>query len=394
MFISQMEAIELAEQMAAQLYRPTSRSEERHSSPFLCSTIRSNSSRGEDNEILHVVNFVDSMGYALVSTVKSRQPVLLVADHGRFNESEALSTPGFDIVYTSVLDYAISGRDSLTIGDIPEVPLHPEHRLNIQITDTIEYYDVTPDPLLKWGQRVPEGIFCANGISGCVPTAIATALAYLESPSSMKITYNPNIGTLQINWKDVKRHTLSGENITCCNSQRHELLGHICRQIGFQVCATYYEDGRGTDAQPSTVAPALRFYLPDYDVTPLVDYKVSNVCYSLKNKGITVLGAYRRTIGTNTITGGHCWVIDAYKYIHTHWQNYSVGPFDIGDPREVGILLEEDYFKEYWVHHNFGWNGYCNCYVYSPFPEILHIPNTNSEFFDILMTNVTPKASN
>ncbi len=72
MFISQMEAIELAEQMAAQLYRPTSRSEERHSSPFLCSTIRSNSSRGEDNEILHVVNFVDSMGYALVSTVNSR----------------------------------------------------------------------------------------------------------------------------------------------------------------------------------------------------------------------------------------------------------------------------------------------------------------------------------
>lgn len=393
-FISMQEAIDLAEQMAAELYIPASRAEIRHSSPFLCSTISVGNSRGENGEILHVVNFADSMGYALVTTARCNHPVLMMVDCGTYNEDEANNVPGFNLMFSAVKNTAAIIGDTIKRGEITL----PDHKKNIEIIDTLAYYNYPLSLELDWGQRHPEGEECSNGLSGCVPTAILMSMAHLKSPSTITYTYLTNPITENLNWEVIRLHKGTEDFSNTCSGLTHETIARICRQIG-EIGNADYSKSTETSIATYRIPGLTRYFLPNHIVSDFVDYFGRSICNNLTLGGITILDGRKYDHYQNEVPDiGHAWIADGGKYVEIRYRRYLVDSFVTHDYEYFGTLVEEVYDSYGMIHHNFGKYGEHNCYISSLvctdnfliYEDEAH-PDKTIRYGKIKMINIRPR---
>lgn len=303
-------------------------------------------SRSLTDTLLYIVNYTDENGFAIISASKSGEALLGFAEKGTYDEETAKENTNFDFFMAQAMDYVVSNLGSSNDGLIPD-PSRP-------VTLTSYIY---PRVDMEWGQVYPEGMFCPNGIAGCVQTATAQILSYLEQPTYIHFEYpERDITSAALLWNVIKKHKKSTNNTdaavhsTECIGKdgSHKTLARLCREIGYINSAMYNENSTGVyrvndiRALNKLVPDNTEPYYYSFDSTPsLYERLRDDNCVAM-------------IMGRDNTSGGHAWVCDGAKLVTTIRTNIL---FD--------GTVEKETTESIYYHFNWGWNGSYNGYFAS-----------------------------
>lgn len=301
----------------------------------------------EVDTLIYVVNLSNDET-VLVSAALSGEPVIAFIDEGSFDVDSYENNPNFSYYMDNAKNYV---REQMSTNG--EVIVNP----TLPYTVTSWYGEKLAT---KWGTRFPEGLFCPNGVSGCVQTAMALCLSYVEQPKSFQLTYeNADKQIENLDWDSIKKHTQSFDTqneydlhaSSCNSSSSSELaLARLCRQLGKLNDAIYdKENATGVIGPEWVTVPTLKTIAPDINVKgPFFfeeDYKDLHLNHIYKNNCLAIVYGY------NTYYS-HAWVCDGSKVVEKK-QDLTL----IGGKKQTVTLSTTIYY-----HFNWGWNGQYNGY--------------------------------
>ncbi len=363
-------------------FRPGARGEDSRAPLALTHTVITlpRSRNAAPDTILHVVDYGENEGFAVIGGPKNSEPLYAFVETGSFNDPEVLNVEGFqyfmECAAASIIINPPMDRDSLVTDTTNTQPLKTktEYAWNLVKTGGRVIN-------LAWGQGVAsrggeyEGLYCPNKTAGCVMTASLLVMAYHQQPTSMSFTFpERDCESAIFDWQSMKTHFAyhgrkfnkydeNGVEITITDNcsaseQQHRNLGRICRQIGYEINANYISDG-GTWASTATAAQLLADQYVTSSQLQLLSWTnfSESEFIDLIDQGIAM------TSGTDTNgSGGHAWITDAYKTMDCYENKYCIKP-SISSSNEEWELIESKKLKtENFIHYNWGWNGYCNGY--------------------------------
>lgn len=352
------EAYILAEEAAKMLNdnSPSRSSETRAINHSAVQYITQSNSRSETDTLMYIINYEDSLGYAIISAKTSVDPIIAVTEYGEYNNSNENKNPGLELYLDMAKDY-IAGNGFIPITPDPTFPITETKYETVVISDKNQ----EPRVAVKWGQGGIYGAECPNNLSGCSNTAAGQAMTYFNYPTSIKLNYSGG-SNLTLNWSDIKKHVSGTLLIDNCPKTVHSTIGKLLRQIGYDSNSTYYTDGSGTGTQTASTRNTMIKY--GFNVGQIINY--SNYCIvSNLGSGIILIRGDKANNG-----GGHMWVADGFKYkkqelrMYTRPQNSSNWTLH---SVETQVLS--------YNHFNWGWNGTDNGY----FNESV-FGNTGSEY--------------
>lgn len=250
--------------------------------------IKSKSNRSSnETPLLYIVNFTDSLGFAIVSASENTIPLLGISDCGTYNEYDIDKNSNFEYFMNYVYDYA-ENADIVIIPPVIRIPTECAPKLEV-----------------LWGQNSPYGDDFRNGIAGCSNIATAMIMSYFKQPQTMSIhdgEYNYN---LYLDWKEICKHKKTG---TYCNENNavsvHNQISKFIRQIGRDNYSNDY-GSTGTSTDFDYVLNSL--IANGYTCSPFANFSdFSYKTYLNSNYLVYVSGV------TNTNLG-HDWIMDGYK---------------------------------------------------------------------------------
>lgn len=332
----------------ASLFNPKSRT-----APSLSKivVVKSNNSRGSlSDTLLYAVNYENKQGFVLIPSDRRREPFIGYVESGSYSNEILATNPSFEYYIENTLNY-LSGIGNFS-GDTILPP--PIQDLYDPWTITL-LYDITPRICVRWGNNVPEGIYCPNGVAGCNQVAMAQICSYFEAPSRIDFTYpEKEVTSMPISWENVKKHTQSTETESLtdhlknceCREFHHKTLGRLCREFGHRNNAFYAGNG-GTYAFGETSRKNLANILSEYNISPFEYFNsdCSNLSEILAGNNCV---AYIEGFDPNI--GGHAWVCDGVKVFHT-----------IYNPKGAYTGIYYNIINRYY-HFNWGFNGDHNGY--------------------------------
>ncbi len=183
-----------------------------YSTPIM--PIGRNGSRAADNEaLMYVVNYADDNGFSMISAHRNAPELLAVTQKGHYDPSKKTDIYGFNLWMEETLQM-------LECSELEHQKLLETYagKTIKTVTDTLEYRFVPNRINVAWGQMSEEsyedaceGLDCPNGISGCANTAIAMAMAFLERPDYLTLTYKKDPATqknktLRFRWQEIKKY--------------------------------------------------------------------------------------------------------------------------------------------------------------------------------------------
>lgn len=325
-------------------------------------------SRGGSDTLIQVVNYGNEQGFALVGALKGSPALLAVVEQGDYNYEEASEVEGFTDFVNRAESYVSSKG---LIGDTAIAMINT--RVEREYVRTNVHGPHLPT---QWGQRDYFGVYCPNGICGCVPLATAETMSFLEAPTYMNFTFpEKDIYSAYLNWQSMKGHfkrhsdvwpaewegiTLPDANHCPASDYNHANLGRVVRQIGYDIHAIYMEDATG--AVTYTAVNYLKDLVPEITVQTFTSPTTQFV--KGLNNGIAMISY-----------GSHCWVIDGYAFYFLYEKTYrDYRPETLeGDWRLIKTEIVENGNL---LHHNWGWNGYCNGFFLADCYE----PNNGIEY--------------
>ena len=135
--------------------------------------------KSDEGPMIHIFNFDDEGGFAIMSGDRRAEPLLAYALSGSLNEGDTIDNPGLAI-YMSRLDDYFAVLDTMFIGDT-----------SVQMYDgffTFAEMENGPCPV-KWDQTGPFNYYCdeysgGKMPTGCVVTAVAQLMATYRYPDS------------------------------------------------------------------------------------------------------------------------------------------------------------------------------------------------------------------
>ena len=359
MFLTPDQAVDIANDIAEVLDGVNSRTEGRIARNGGVRIVGGRPSRS-DETFMYVVEYDDEKGFALISSnPASATPVLAVIDEGTFEQAVNAGNPGFD-AFLSTTSNRIK-KDSLTIGN-PYIP--PFQKPDEEKYVKNRLYDERVAPRTAntcWGSDAPLGSLCPNYVAGCVPVAIAMAMAYCETPST--ITYTcPGLGagTETLNWRIIKVHKGTLDEACdplCSTSGAHGILAKLGREIGFRA-NTIYDNVHNVSSTPTAnILSTSKNLLGNSRVSDWRDYEFRSMCNVLDN-GIALMN------GDDIIgQAGHAWIADGYISYVIQTQHYTRrSDMAYIDPDDGWVLqsTHNQYYK--YIHMNWGWDGAGNGY--------------------------------
>ena len=356
-FLSAADAVQIANDIAAQMDGVNSRTQGRIARNGGVRVVGGRPSRS-DETFMYVVEYDNEKGFALISSnPASETPVLAVIDDGTFDEAVNAGNPGFDS-FLSTTSNRIK-KDSLSVGDGYFPPFEKQDESKFVHN---RLYDERVSPRTAntlWGQIIALGSLCPNGSAGCVPVAIAMAMAYCEAPSA--ITYTcPDLGagTETLNWRIIKVHKGSEDEVCdpiCGNSGAHGTLAKLGREIGYRANSIY--KGNFVTSTPTVNILSTAKNLLGDRVSDWQNYEFRSICNTLDN-GIALMN------GDDIIEqAGHAWIADGYISYVIQTQHYTRrSDMAYIDPDD-GWVLQSIHNQPYkYIHMNWGWDGKCNGY--------------------------------
>jgi len=336
---------------------------------------KSASRSGAVDTSLYVVNFGDDSGFAVVTADKELTPILAMTDNGEITDINDIEIPGLKAFMQASMMYAIGGGNVPKPTPTDSLTLPEEKQFFVQIADTITF-NHAPEVEVAWGQKWPLGYFCPNKTAGCVVTAAVQALSHFEYPKSISLNYpQKDRSTQSLHWPYIRN------NVVCSSSYPYDInniaklddhlaLARLCREMGYQISATYYEEGAlgpyepaSTSANLENLNTYLKHITPEIEISS-ISYEAPNVP-KMKRWNVIIMGGMR----TENSTSGHAWLIDGFKSKIQHCKDYALEgkvAYDRNGNPIIPSTLEP--FMEYDVtiysmsHINWGWNGNFNGY--------------------------------
>ena len=308
--------------------------------------------------LIYVVNYKDNEGFAIVSAIKGTDEILGITEMGNYDDAVA-ENAGLSLFMEMAEKY---------IREKTRFPGDPF----IETTTTL-IGSVSPLISVKWGQEFPEGLYCPNTIAGCANTAAIQICSYYQYPTSMNLTFSQRErNSITINWAEVKTHHRgcgSYASHTNCTASvnSHKVIGEMARQCGVYSGSEYIHNGV---VLPNTTPAPYSYYNYCY-LNSAATSTYLDISYGLDVVDmIESLGFVRPQPQTytsqctknhlnfgkpvymygNSLSSGHFWVIDGYKYYKDTMTNHATEP--------VTITINYRYYN----HVNWGWNGISNGY--------------------------------
>jgi len=313
---------------------------------------RSNSSNILDT-LIYVVNYAHDEGFAIISANLGTEALLGVTEMGNYDDAIA-KVDGFSLYMDLAKKYV--KQVSRFNGD-------PFVEIETTLIDSLN-----PLITVKWGQKFPEGLYCPNTIAGCANTAAIQVCSYYEYPTSINLTFSQRErDSVNINWTEVKNHQkgcssyISHTNCTASENS-HKVIAELARQCGVYSDSRYKHNGvvLSNDAPApysynnycSWSSASTSTYLADIiDMFETLGYVRPQVYSysSLQTRFPLSLGRLICMVG-ESLTSGHIWVVDGFKYYHDVITNHATEPATVTDS------------DRYYNHVNWGWNGISNGY--------------------------------
>lgn len=297
-------------------------------------TVKSRSGLNYTNDTLfYVINFADSCGYVIASS-DDREPevwALVEAGNYRYEFTDTIRS-GFDLFMNNLVDQAADFRQDgvqnqfISDRNIIDVEDEPGGGAVIR-PDKFEVMS----PLLntKWDQRTYNK-YCSNGLTGCVPTAVAQIFSFLSAPSQVRYLYNNEYGSTILDWERINQECSVGDGNVISDDLKEE-IAILMRYLGVAFDAEYGRDA--TSVSTKDAINLIRDYI-GINASSLSDYDVDKVIRDLRtgNKILLMRGnasCNTNFLGIKTYDSGHAWVVDGFidkiernvetKYIHCNW---------------------------------------------------------------------------
>lgn len=301
--------------------------------------IKTRADSDDNDTLIYVFNFEDNDGFALVSASRNTEALLAITDKGHCNPDEKSEIQGFELFVEMAKNY-VSNAKKTPILRKPQDPI-------VEIRDSITSicHEIGPFVSVNWGQTLPEGESCPNGISGCANTAMAQIMSYYNYPTSINLTYLHPDSVLYLDWSAMKAHSTGHNRNSCVDQTTHDAISKLLRQLGALNNSTYYSNVTNTDEDnvPYT------FTILGYPNSGWETYSRSEVHYGLNNHKLYYMCGY-------SIGGGHGWVFDGGDIVNSTIYHY-------GRTATSGwFLMNISHETDYYLHFNWGWYGDCNGY--------------------------------
>ncbi|MDE6238948.1 MAG: C10 family peptidase [Muribaculaceae bacterium] len=315
---------------------------------------------GDADTLLYALDIEDDGGFVLVAAPKGVEPIMAIIDSGSYSDYENQDNEAYQETLNLIKNYvstqSASGTNGLPLIPDPDLPLLP-------IFKVLEYYDTIKvnrvhEPLVEvaWAQRWPENIYAPNGVAGCVPVAIAQALATMEKPDYITYTFpEKDIDAETLNWKEIKKHKHSSEAYWCteCSATQsiHNTIGRIIREIGHLANCEYADDGKSSVVTGMYIEDIINKYtgIKPYDRQGVLSSLFSDIDYY---GGLAIVD-YRRL---GNIKLGHTFIADGTKNIEYTIIRHYLDDSDSNVYNTEYIIHE----KTNLIHYNWGWGGSCN----------------------------------
>ena len=369
------DAINIAANASKWLYDEdcTSRSDIRSINPSeikIMSTSAKSRSTGVDT-LMYVVNYADSMGFALVPKNPAAPSVMAVTVAGHYDPNVPVENPPFNDYIKSVINYL----SLLPIDSLAKPPigggLQPGCEKTVYDTTWIKH--IPPRVKVRWSQRNPYGIECPNGIAGCSNTAVAMMMTYFEYPKTIELTYKPEQPVVNLDWKAMKKHRTStkwGTFCACHPNQEtiHLMIAQLCREIGHRSGTIYLEQSSGTYTSGTMEA------LKSLGYTSLSYHSCNklSVANALDNQSMLLMEG-----DDKHGKGAHMWLCDGVKYYKLTAYRYITTDGGLTWKPDGGPLWtsEECYNFFHWGDTSGNYAGYYRDMYFQPIDKTSQEPS-------------------
>lgn len=297
----------------------------------------------DNDTLMYVFNFENNQGFAIVSASLQTEPLLAVIEEGYYDPSEDCDNKSFSSFMELTKQYVLRGGSNSYKENKDSIIRAYDNPWTL-------YAHVGNYITVRWGQQHPEGIYCPNGICGCGATAMAMIMSYYNYPTSININHdNYNIPNYTLNWSAMKMHLVNHyqDFFECeASNEAHDMISHLCRQLGVTASSTYYVSSTSTSLQ--NLRTCLINY--GYTVPSFSSFTESDLVDALNyHFPIIMVGRTAQIYGE-----GHFWIVDGYK---------SYYPTGVTPPGNGGLSYNSSF--KYYNHVNWGWDGDCNGYFFS-----------------------------
>lgn len=339
----------------------------------------------EAEPYVHVFNFDNGQGFAIMSGDKRVGPVLCITDSGHLDESPTTDNPGFFMAMSNLDTYYRLCTGMPVTDDDGNVFIFDECS-NIT-KSTIVPGTTTPDgkPVYfeyddwgsfvrfgeiiecNWHQNIPFNKYCytsdgQQALAGCFPIAVAQIMYYWKNSYSYNGTY----------WDWSKMKYIMNSSCEKAYPEAMSLVQRFVAALGDSNNLAAVYGTSGTSAYVKDIERTfLNFgysnggYFQNYDISTMIS-NISRgpvLMFGYYNKHVTKTKALGIVWKTDvTYSGGHLWVADE---VLCRSRNVSVYVDDILD------YTYSDTQKL--VHCNWGWsnhNKYNGYYLYSRFDAV------------------------
>lgn len=303
------------------------------------------STSGADT-LMYVINYADSMGFALISPIRSEEPIAIV-EKGYYNPSNKADNAEFDY-YIQQIKEICSEKTTQNRFALSRAPI------SSGIGDIVGEITSGPYCSVSWGQSGIYGACCPNGIAGCSNTALAQVLSVFEYPQVIDLTFD-NSGQMELRWADIKKH-IKGNDCDIHSNNIHDVIAKLMRELGYRSMSNYKDSSTGTYPSYSAyVLEQLGYNVKSSEYSD--DFVVKSIPFeSGDGLGVDIIVGY----DNDNDHVGHMWLIDGYKIITKRYTSQLVNP-GLGP----GVDSNPTYKTFHYNHFNWGWDGDYNGYYIS-----------------------------
>lgn len=310
------------------------------------------STRAEDVEkaVLHVFNFAEDKGFAILSADENSPTLYACTLNGRLDKGDIIENPGFS-VFLYYLDLLIDGVEPL----VPVEPFGPFFGNHTDYGDWENvFYNKEGYCNVKWSQDDPYNSLCKeidgkHCVTGCAATAMSQYMSIHKYPES----YNGYF----FDWDKMTVYPWAN----FCSEEGKSDIANLMKQLGTNknLDVRYGLDNSFADIK--NIPRTFRNF--GYSQGgEIVDYKTNEIVQELRNGNCVLVSGYKTkkdfNIGDWTLwssyEGGHVWLahglLERTRKVYTYVD---------------GKCVKTDTESQWYPLYNWGKDGICDGFFLS-----------------------------
>lgn len=305
-----------------------------------------------DDVSVHVFNFGDNDGFAIMSADNRTTPLLALTTKGKLEPY--MKDNGSNLVGLLANIELVYKDDMKWRNFIQEDPMKP---IFIREKKELNYF---PNPNgmceVKWGQGMPYNKECktADGrqaLTGCVATAVAQLMSIYEYPTNYEgATYD---------WKKMK-------NVGWYSTNTYG-VDKLMSQLGKPENLNMSYGTESSSANPANIPRTLEHF--GYNCGgQLKEYKTGEIVYELMEGHPVLIGGHAYVHNTSVSVLGITIYSDTWYSEGHRWLGHGLLRIDY--IKEYGYTSNQEIYKTeedsyYYILCNLGWDGFCDGFYYS-----------------------------